>query len=167
MPSPQKMSITFRAAVVVFILSSVAFAADQPRTLDRQIAELELKDGRVLKNVQVVGYAEKSLSAKWEGGRGTIPFTMLPPDLEDQAMNRAEKKGPRPGVSPLSAAQKRVTLKARMDRAKKQIDDHNKAIANAKKPRMSADEYALVLEQYRTPSGSMTSFVELVEGKRP
>ncbi len=49
--------------------------------IGKTIPELKLKDERVLKNVFVVGHTTSSIVARWDGGRGTIPFSLLPDEL--------------------------------------------------------------------------------------
>jgi hypothetical protein len=46
----------------------------------RPIPELRLTDGRVLQSVTVVTVGPSVVMAKWDGGRGSIPFALLPDD---------------------------------------------------------------------------------------
>jgi len=60
------------------ILAASAPASFKPGT---PIDEISLKNGRVLKNVQLVSFATTAAMAKWDGGRGTIPYSDLPDDF--------------------------------------------------------------------------------------
>jgi hypothetical protein len=45
------------------------------------IEEIALRDGRVLRQVEVISYAQSAFTARWKGGRGVIAYTELPPDV--------------------------------------------------------------------------------------
>ena len=61
-----------------FLISSVIA---QPN-LNHRISELKLRDGRVLEDVQVTGFASAAVIARWNGGRGTIPYELFPAEYE-------------------------------------------------------------------------------------
>src|SRR5687767_1999695 len=67
-----------RILLLIAFAASAAFAAVE---INKPIAELTLKDGRTLKNVVFVSYSSSAIMAKWEGGRGTIPYDALPADV--------------------------------------------------------------------------------------
>ncbi|MBS0663349.1 MAG: hypothetical protein JSR48_08785 [Verrucomicrobia bacterium] len=58
------------------------------------IPEITLKDGRVLKQVRIVMYAEQAVVARWEGGRGTLAYQ----DLPDPVLAAIEQAHLRPGA---------------------------------------------------------------------
>jgi hypothetical protein len=58
-------------------------ASDATLDLNSIIPELHLKDGRVLQNVKIVSYGTSTVMAKWDGGRGTIPYKQLPDDFQE------------------------------------------------------------------------------------
>lgn len=60
-------------------LTSARLAADDPVVA---LAEVKLKDGRTLHSVKIVGYARSVVTARWDGGRGTIAYDAFPPEVE-------------------------------------------------------------------------------------
>jgi hypothetical protein len=75
-----------RTLTLSFILcalwSAAAFGAPAAATLiGKPIATLGLTDGRVLHNVVIVGFSSTAVMARWDGGRGTIMFDVLPADV--------------------------------------------------------------------------------------
>jgi hypothetical protein len=82
------LRILLRIAALSFLfLLLVAFAASQT------YPEIRLKDGRVIKEVEVLGYSAASFMAKWQGGRGTVAYINLPDDLREtfEAKKPAQK----------------------------------------------------------------------------
>lgn len=75
-------------AALLTLAASALCAVD----LNKPIAELSLADGRTLKNVTFVSYASSAIMAKWDGGRGTISYDLLPEGIA----SAAEKMRPRP-----------------------------------------------------------------------
>lgn len=51
--------------------------------VSKPISSISLRDGRVLKDVQIVSFASTAIMAKWEGGRGTISYDLLPAEITD------------------------------------------------------------------------------------
>jgi len=62
------------------LLVLVALAAQLPAEVDlnRALPEVTLKDGRVLREVAIVGYSEHAVMARWEGNQGTLAYADLP-----------------------------------------------------------------------------------------
>jgi hypothetical protein len=85
-------------------LASAAFGAEV--NLDRPIPELKLRDGRTLRNVAVMSYAPTAVMAKWEGGRGTLTYDVLPDGVREAAGQR------RPAASAAPVKSPPVTAKA-------------------------------------------------------
>lgn len=63
------------------LLLSTAFGSDV--NIHAVVPEVHLKDGTVLQNVKFVSYAATSVMAKWDGGRGTIPYAQLPVEMQE------------------------------------------------------------------------------------
>jgi hypothetical protein len=87
-------------------------AAHAASPFDQPIARLVLTDGRTLANVQIVSFASSAVMAKWEGGRGTISYQSLPPDLLRAAQRyRPAASAPTPRAEasqPVVAAESRT-----------------------------------------------------------
>lgn len=100
------------------VAGSFAFAAVD---INKPIAELTLKDGRLLKSVEIVSFASSSVMAKWEGGRGTIPYDSFPAEYKDALVKmRPAAKSPAPPttLSAPSAEQRVAAELARQAKAK-------------------------------------------------
>jgi|GEM_PF-2602330 hypothetical protein len=64
----------------------------------RQIPEVRLRNGAVLRDVTVVAVGATTIIARWEGGKGTILLTQLPDEMRAD-LAPAEVKPP-PAVAP-------------------------------------------------------------------
>lgn len=84
---------------LVCLFLAICAAAVAAVDLDKPVAELRLKDGRVLKNVTIVSYATSAITARWDGGRGTIAYDQLPDDVRSAAEKLQPKPTPKPTVS--------------------------------------------------------------------
>lgn len=60
--------------LLFLFVGGLAMAAPDVR---RPIFLLILGDGRTLTNVTIVSYAHSAVMAKWDGGRGTIPYELF------------------------------------------------------------------------------------------
>ncbi len=62
------------------LLVLFALAAQLPAEVDlnRALPEVTLKDGRVLREVAIVGYSEHAVMARWAGDQGTLAYADLP-----------------------------------------------------------------------------------------
>lgn len=69
-----------KSLALLFLFAVAALAADP--NLNKPIAELKLRDGRTLKNVQLISYAASAVMAKWEGGRGTLRYEDFPDEYQ-------------------------------------------------------------------------------------
>ncbi len=65
------------------------------------IPEVQLKNGTVLHDVTVVAVGSTSVVAKWDGGKGAIPFSQLPPEMRSELAPPAPVAAP---VSPVAAS---------------------------------------------------------------
>ena len=65
------------------------------------IPEVQLKNGTVLHDVTVVAVGSSSVVAKWDGGKGAIAFSQLPPEMRNDLAPPAPVAAP---VSPVPAA---------------------------------------------------------------
>lgn len=65
----------------------------------RPIPEVRLKDGKTLKNVLLISYAESAAMARWDGGRGTIAYGNMPDDL----VKAIGERRPTPPAPPAAA----------------------------------------------------------------
>src|SRR5687767_10031984 len=97
-----------RILLVIALAASTSFAVVD---ISKPIAELVLKDGRTLKNVVFVSYSTSAIMARWEGGRGTISYDVLPVDVGDSVKKMRPKptpatgpSEPRPNPTPVKAA---------------------------------------------------------------
>ena len=87
--------------------------------LNKPIAELKLKDGRALKNVQIVAFASSAVTAKWDGGRGTIAYDLFPAEYgEILADRRAKATLPPPPTAQMSLEAAAKAEAAKLARAK-------------------------------------------------
>ncbi|WP_158277328.1 hypothetical protein [Opitutus sp. ER46] len=80
------------------LVSKQAFGAGID--LRAPIPELQLSDGTVLHNVLFVSYATSAAMAKWDGGRGTIQYANLPPDVLAAMRSRIPQAAPPPPPPP-------------------------------------------------------------------
>jgi len=79
---PSNVTTVFKhsqLALTLLVLATQCFAAGI--VLKKLYPELELKDGRVLKNVTFVASTSTTAMAKWDGGMGTIRLSLLPDDM--------------------------------------------------------------------------------------
>ena len=60
------------------VLAVATTASAAPEDISRPIAEVRLANGKVLKNVELKSYSGDPVSARWDGGAGTIPRKDLP-----------------------------------------------------------------------------------------
>lgn len=82
--SPLSLLIAQRSGrwlIVEEISESVATAVN----FNKPIPEVTLMDGRKLTNVFVMGVGADGLSATWRGGKGKIPYEMLPEEFREAA----------------------------------------------------------------------------------
>ena len=75
--------------IILFIV--LAIHALGAVDLNKPISELKLKDGRTLKNVLVVGFASSAVTAKWDGGRGTIAYELFPAEYSKELESHRPK----------------------------------------------------------------------------
>lgn len=76
----------------MFIVSgclAVSLASGALPPVGKQLERLELQDGRVLTNLVVLNYSSQTLTARWDGGRGTINYRVLPEPLRAEAEEQA------------------------------------------------------------------------------
>ena len=79
-----------------FVFMTLGLMARAEIDLDRTIPEVRLKDGRVLHQVEIVGYSEHVVMARWDDNRGTLAYQDLPAEL----VNAIEKGHLRPLPKP-------------------------------------------------------------------
>lgn len=60
-----------------------------PVDLTQPVAELRLRDGKVLKNVKFVSFATSAAMARWEGGMGAIAYNTLPDSILGAVLEKA------------------------------------------------------------------------------
>ncbi len=94
----------FRALTLTFILCALYSAAASGESgaaavTSTPIPTLKLTDGRILHNVVIVGYASTTVMARWDGGRGTIPYAILSTDIR----SLVEQSRPAPSPSTVEA----------------------------------------------------------------
>jgi len=87
-----------RVLLVLALCLNAVLAIADPIDLKAPIPLLLLKDGRELRNVQIVSYATDTVMAKWERGRGTLPYSMLPQEIAEAAI--LMRPAPRPPAQP-------------------------------------------------------------------
>src|SRR5476651_1916092 len=80
---------------VGFALARAHGAIDAGSRMD----ELKLQDGRVLKNVTLVSFGTATVMAKWDGGRGTIAYALLPSDVQSELKSKVPPPAPADGVA--------------------------------------------------------------------
>ncbi len=93
----------FRSFALLIVLFSVAVMPCARATgidVKAPIPELRLTDGTVLHNVVLVSYATSAAMAKWDGGRGTIQYANMPPDLLAALRSRIPQPAPPPPPPP-------------------------------------------------------------------
>ncbi len=82
--APVHLNLTVKKYFILLVLAGFFGAARLPaQDLPKSFAELHLTDGRVLTNVQLVGFSRSAVMAKWDGGRGTLAYTLFPESLQD------------------------------------------------------------------------------------
>lgn len=71
--------------LLIFILCGLLLTSALADSVDVHavVPEVHLKDGSVLQNVKFVSYAATAVMARWDGGRGTIPYKQLPDDIQE------------------------------------------------------------------------------------
>lgn len=92
--------------ILQLVLTAALACAAPPHDL---IPHIKLEDGRELKNFQIVSFASTAVMAKWEGGRGTVPYEKLPKHLraaaEKQRPSASTSDSQAPSDQPRSPAQ--------------------------------------------------------------
>jgi hypothetical protein len=94
--SPVSLLIAQRSGrwlIVEELSESVAITVN----FDQPIRELKLMDGRTLNNVFVMSVGNDHLIARWRGGRGNIPYDVLPDEYREAA---ARMRTPKPVAAP-------------------------------------------------------------------
>ncbi len=83
---PDRMR-TLALTFILYALCSAAAAGEPvaPAVISTPIPTLELTNGRILRNVVIVAYGSTTVMARWDGGRGTIPYAILPTDIRSVA----------------------------------------------------------------------------------
>jgi pimeloyl-ACP methyl ester carboxylesterase len=84
-----------------FSVSALAQNKALPINLNEPLSKVVLKDGSVLHHVKIVSFGNSTVMAKWDEGRGTIPYETLPDDVR----KAAERRRPVPSESPVSAGE--------------------------------------------------------------
>jgi len=77
-----------RRLPTLFVLFFVATLSVAAVDLSQTIAELRLKDGRILKAARVVGYSPTNVALRYEGGLCSVPYAQLPDDVRTAAESR-------------------------------------------------------------------------------
>jgi hypothetical protein len=85
---PQVTSIRVKTILAILVL--LGLTAYTYANINAPISEITLTNGKTYKNFEIRGFTENVFSAKWDGGRGTFPYRLLPDDLRAEA----ENKGP-------------------------------------------------------------------------
>jgi hypothetical protein len=68
-----------RAALAFVFFCSAAFCGIPG--VSSPLPELRLNDGTLLHSVEFISFGSTTLMARWDGGRGTIKYSDLPPDV--------------------------------------------------------------------------------------
>lgn len=90
MPVPLK-SQNVKSLVLFLALAAIAPAAID---LDKPIPELRTGPHTILKNVVFVKFAETSVTARWQGGLGSINYADMPDEVRAAALKRVPKPAP-------------------------------------------------------------------------
>lgn len=96
--------------LAVLLLLARLQAADTPGAVDlgATLPTVELTDGRILQNVRIVGFGSTAVMARWDGGRGTLAYGLLPEDLRRAAEGKRpapQAATPAPTQAPQEASQ--------------------------------------------------------------
>ena len=85
---------------LTLLLAAVTLCAAESRDPRKEIAELRLKDGTVLHHVQIVSFSSTAAMARWDEGRGTIPYEKFPEEWQEEL----SKFIPAQSFAPIKAA---------------------------------------------------------------
>lgn len=100
------------ALIGILVIVAVRTTAVEAIDLTKPLAELRLKDGRLLKNVTFTSYAASAIMAKWDGGRGTIQYDVLPANVAAAASAKRPAASVGKSVAPTAALPKVNTVPA-------------------------------------------------------
>lgn len=89
---------------LVLILAAVGMAA-VPNPYP-PISSLTLRDGTILKSVEIVSFATDVVMARWEGGRGTINYALFPDEWQEVIQKARPAKQPARQPSPTRAPER-------------------------------------------------------------
>ena len=95
-----------------------------------RIEELELQDGSVLKNVTFVSFGTGTVMAKWEGGRGTIAYILLPADVLSDMKPAIPETKPQP-----APVDNRTETQKKIDEFRLKRDSEIREALNAPEPK--------------------------------
>jgi pimeloyl-ACP methyl ester carboxylesterase len=77
-------SLAFLAGL--FCARGLAQEKALPPNLRNPLPTVALKDGRTIHNVIIVSFGSSAVMAKWEGGRGTLGYDLLPDEIRNAAL---------------------------------------------------------------------------------
>jgi len=77
MPFMTLRSLALAGAIVL----RCAAADTAPIDVDAVIPRITLSDGRTLTHLQIITFGTRTVMAKWDGGRGTILYSLLPDNI--------------------------------------------------------------------------------------
>lgn len=152
-------------ALLAGLLSAALLAQDKssPINLGDPLSTVVLKDGRTLHAVKIVGFGSTTVMARWEGGRGTIAYDMLP----DEVRKAAELSRPAPQEPPAPEKDEKAVAERRPEAqtpseltvARRGFSTHLLRRESIGVPPETPPSGVLDLVSYPGPLGSMAAYV--------
>ena len=117
--------------------------------LQATATDVTLQNGKLLKNFEILNYGANVVTAKWEGGKGTVPYTQLPDGIRQKALENQKQDERAPSESKLSIASQRAAQERRMVAAKNRMEAYEHAAAQNTKRPMLKSEYDQACVEYQ------------------
>lgn len=134
-------------------VSGRAQDSDAATKLGDVLPTVVLSDGTILHNVKIVSFGNVAVMAKWDGGRGTIPYDALPPEIRQAVEPKKAAAAPQAAAPPASASDSALVAARRGFSTKLLRRESSGYVPDQPPPEV------LTLVSYAGPLGQMAAFV--------